>query len=472
MRRIQLALALLLTAACVAQADITNLTQGTTHPTIQDAIDQSAHGDEIVVDPGEYFENLDLLGRQITLRSQDPTDPAIVIATIINGGGGDTVIYCGNGETPDTAISGFVITNGYMGGGFGGGGMFIDEGSPTVTHCSFTENEGFAGGLFLFLGNPTIAHCSFSNNSGSGGGAMRLLSEATIVNCTFTNNSANEGGALILSGGNVTLTDCSFTSNISYYEAGAVRIDVDSPFFTNCSFTSNSAPGVGGAVEIEAGSPVFTNCSFTSNSGGEGGAVYISSSWTSSAAFTNCSFTNNSADVSGGGLFDYQSGADSDGVTLSDCRFIGNTAGNSGGGICLFHTHPFQISLNLTNCSFSGNSAGEYGGGLSASDYLGGSCDLTLSGCWLTGNTAGTSGGGIRLVGAGLSTTLSDSVICGNTPDQIDGIYTDAGGNAIGIYIPPPTEPATPCPEDINGDGVVDQADLGALLAAYGDNCP
>jgi Concanavalin A-like lectin/glucanases superfamily len=28
------------------------------------------------------------------------------------------------------------------------------------------------------------------------------------------------------------------------------------------------------------------------------------------------------------------------------------------------------------------------------------------------------------------------------------------------------------CPADINRDGVVDQADLGILLAAYGDNCP
>ncbi|MFG0252866.1 MAG: hypothetical protein ACF8NJ_08340, partial [Phycisphaerales bacterium JB038] len=28
------------------------------------------------------------------------------------------------------------------------------------------------------------------------------------------------------------------------------------------------------------------------------------------------------------------------------------------------------------------------------------------------------------------------------------------------------------CPADVNGDGVVDQADLGILLADYGNSCP
>ncbi|MFG0252364.1 MAG: hypothetical protein ACF8NJ_05760 [Phycisphaerales bacterium JB038] len=49
-------------------------------------------------------------------------------------------------------------------------------------------------------------------------------------------------------------------------------------------------------------------------------------------------------------------------------------------------------------------------------------------------------------------------------PPQIDEIHVnlDTGGDAFGLEVGAP-----PCPGDVDGDGDVDQADLGALLAAY-----
>ena len=60
--------------------------------------------------------------------------------------------------------------------------------------------------------------------------------------------------------------------------------------------------------------------------------------------------------------------------------------------------------------------------------------------------------------------TLLDSRLCGNTPTQIHGYWTDNGGNTV----------ADECPDDCTGDlddnGEVSIDDLLALLAAYQTN--
>ncbi len=59
------------------------------------------------------------------------------------------------------------------------------------------------------------------------------------------------------------------------------------------------------------------------------------------------------------------------------------------------------------------------------------------------------------------SPTLTDTTVCGNTPDQIYGDWTDNGGNTIADECPPD------CP-DINGDGNVDVGDLLAIIDQWG----
>ena len=51
-------------------------------------------GDEVIVAQGEYFENINLLGKAITVRSTDPNDAEVVLNTIINGGGSGSVVTC------------------------------------------------------------------------------------------------------------------------------------------------------------------------------------------------------------------------------------------------------------------------------------------------------------------------------------------------------------------------------------------
>lgn len=109
--------------------------------TIQGAIADAGtvNGDEVVVAAGTYVENINFLGKAITLRSAsgDPSD------TIIDGNGNFHVVTCESGEALDTILEGFTISGGNANGGSFpnnvGGGMYIDgsSSSPTITNCIF-----------------------------------------------------------------------------------------------------------------------------------------------------------------------------------------------------------------------------------------------------------------------------------------------------------------------------------------------
>lgn len=82
------------------------------YQTIQGAIDAAADGDTVIVRPGIYEENINFLGKAITLRSEQ--GPRV---TVIDGSSaeypdsGNVVLFI-NGESYDSLIEGFTITGG------------------------------------------------------------------------------------------------------------------------------------------------------------------------------------------------------------------------------------------------------------------------------------------------------------------------------------------------------------------------
>jgi hypothetical protein len=177
-----------------------------------------------------------------------------------------------------TDISGVTITGGKETTGTGGGGIVAGSiaNALTVTNCVISGNSAtgagtFGGGGISFTGGSlTVSGTTFSSNSttGSGGGvaysAGDLLGRTpsvgvfSVTNSNFSSNSANGGG-----GGATDLFDFNLGSG-SYS-------------FTSTSFSSNAATtGNGGAILVESGGPLtVTTSSLSTNSAGNfGGAIF------------------------------------------------------------------------------------------------------------------------------------------------------------------------------------------------------
>jgi len=168
-------------------ATITVADTGADHSSIQAAINAADNGDEIIVSPGTYLENINFNGKAITLRSAsgDPDD------TIIDGSGNGRVVTCTNGETSTTVLDGFTITNGSA---HYGAGMVNEDSSPTITNCTFSGNaaDRRGGGMFNYESRPTVSNCTFSGNSADDGGG-NINADPLFVDADGTDNIVGTG---------------------------------------------------------------------------------------------------------------------------------------------------------------------------------------------------------------------------------------------------------------------------------------
>ena len=81
--------------------------------------------------------------------------------------------------------------------------------------------------------------------------------------------------------------------------------------------------------------------------------------------------------------------------------------------------------------------------------------------CIFMQNSAATGGG---LYNWSDAVTLIDTVVCSNSPDQINGGYIDGGGNIIAA------ECLIDCQGDIDGNSIVDVSDVLLLIGYWGSS--
>ena len=189
------------------EGPVENLTTGEHYDYIQHAIVRGQAGDKIVVPEGTYKEDIDLIGRNLTLSSTNPDDPDVVAATIIDGG--SRAVTFANGETADCILSGFTITGGSR-------GIYCTNNvTPKIDKCTVTKNTG--SGIELYSGgNPIFTNCTIIANGGSGiemrprrAGRFTYYNSPQMSNCIV---AANGGHGLLR--GVPTVTNCTIAGNL------------------------------------------------------------------------------------------------------------------------------------------------------------------------------------------------------------------------------------------------------------------
>lgn len=191
---------------------------------IQFAVNQSSHGDTILLQEGTYIENVDLGDRNIILSSNYVFDrnPLTIVQTVIDGNQEGPVIRIPGDQDQGCRIIGLTITNG--GGNANGGGIYILSTCPVISHCNI-------------VGNVT---------NGSGGGIFfNTFRDVIIDHVLFANNTAEEGSAVFIggNGGYYQFINCTVTDNVSTDGSVIYKFPIGEAGFNNTIFSCGSDPG-------------------------------------------------------------------------------------------------------------------------------------------------------------------------------------------------------------------------------------
>lgn len=324
------------TTGATVYVDINNSNPGypysswaTAATNIQDAIDATSAGDQILVTNGVYetgnrltsdgVANRVVITNSVVLRTVNGAS-----VTTIDGGQAVRCVSLANGAS----LIGFTLTKGKGG---DGGGVRCASANELVLDCQLINNSGVSGGGAY---SGTLSNCTLSGNSSGagvnnrGGGAFgSILNNCTLTGNRTGNNIGTDGGGAF----GCILNDCSISYNSanSDWSNGA---GICNSTANNCTLFANSGTYVfGGGAAYSS----LTNCIMMGNIAVNGGGGY-------NCTFVNCTLSSNTATWGGGS---YRG-------TLLNCLLVGNRAYQVGGG-------AYQGSL--FGCTVAGNRA--YSGG-------------------------------------------------------------------------------------------------------------
>lgn len=161
---------------------------------IQAAIEAANNGDTVLVHPGRYIENIDYIGKSITVCSLEATtnDSTYISQTIIDGNRNGSCVAFRNAEQ-NASLQGFTLTNGtgYLINNDGltrGGGVLISntymtEGSVSLINCEITGNyAGMGAGIFSVNASLQLSGLNVHHNYALAScGGIQIVGASTIV---------------------------------------------------------------------------------------------------------------------------------------------------------------------------------------------------------------------------------------------------------------------------------------------------
>ncbi|MHC4946246.1 MAG: right-handed parallel beta-helix repeat-containing protein, partial [Planctomycetota bacterium] len=352
-------IALLVSAFTSAQAETIHVPAD--YAKIQEAIDAAATGDTVLVAPGTYVEQINFIGKAISVKSEGGAQ-----VTTIDGNKLNATVTFYSGEGPDSILDGFTITNGYL---ILGSGIYCTHSAPTIRNNIIANNMGDFQGAGMYIGKEAAP---------------------TLIGNTFKGNEAIQGAGLYISDSDALLIDNRIEANHTLYK-------------------SHSASH-GGGLYIHSSSVTLIdnviahNYTISHGEDGYGGGIFCNSF--SKVVLQGNLITGNSSDKCGGGIY-----ADIT-CTLSTLILINNVfsynhARWAGGAI--FVRKP--ISAVVTNNVIVKNRSDKYGGGVywrsNKNELLVNNTILDNEGC------------GIHCPD-GYGVTIANSILRGNVPHQID----------------------------------------------------
>jgi predicted outer membrane repeat protein len=301
-----------------------------------------------MVRAGTYVENLDYLGKNLTVRSESGAETTIVDGSTGPIGNASCVVFQ-SGEGTGAVLQGLTLK-----GGRGstyvttivGGGIYITDGAhPTVRECVISENvAGNGAGVFIAQGGITCRTTRFSRN-----------------------RADTYGGALSALNAQIDIADCQVEANVAVTADGAISL----------------ANNVNAVIERTV---------FLGNTGRAGAGLNLGQS-TTTCIVRDCDFFENVAwELHGGGL------RANGGPTLVErCLFVGNSAQLDGGGLMFIGVG----SGNVLNCTFHGNRAYRAGGQV----------EYYASNGFLANSifSEGTGGGGVSIVDGSVVISCCDA---------------------------------------------------------------
>jgi hypothetical protein len=266
-------------------------------PAIQAGINAANNGDTVLVAPGTYYENINFLGKAITVTSSG--GPKV---TVIDGGQINQVVTLDSGETKSSILSGFAIRNGL---GSKAGGIAIVNSSPIISHNIVTKN--FGCGIGVYYGAPVIQRNTVSYTSGGGScapaqgsgimlygqgsqygmGSVHIIGNIIGHNVSWPDGS---GGGIYLWIGGAPLIEnniIEFNQAGIYGSGGGITMqNSGAPIIIQNLIIGNEAGTVGGGLDLEipndgstaliVNNTIARNRTATENQGQTGPEVYVS----------------------------------------------------------------------------------------------------------------------------------------------------------------------------------------------------
>jgi len=213
--------------------------------TIQGAVDEADDGDIVLVQPGEYVENV-VIQDNITVASRvlSTGNRAYTDSTVIDGDQEDIVVRM---TFAASSLIGFTVRNGLDNRGIGVGGIHVrgnieEDQQPLLKHLIVTENVsefrtgGISCGELVLLEDVVV-----SNNEGVSTGGIRITGESvTLRNVKVIDNTGGSGGVFALNC-DPELTNVLVVGNQGTGDGGGIRLWGSSPTFTNVTVVGNRA---------------------------------------------------------------------------------------------------------------------------------------------------------------------------------------------------------------------------------------